>query len=76
MEMHPADQELSKAQFLDFLRDHYGITTGLYSGLWQRFQSDLASQARDYWAHGGAIAFITPEGIVKPFNDLNPNGRQ
>ena len=76
MTMHPADQELAKAAFLDHLMAHYGITNGLYSGLWQRFQSDLATQARDYWAHGGAFAFITPEGIVKPFNDLNPNGRQ
>ena len=58
MTMHPADQEAAKALFLDQLMQHYGITTGCYSGLWQRYQQDLATQARDTWAQG--ITDITP----------------
>jgi hypothetical protein len=58
MTLHPADQETAKALFLDQLMQHYGITTGTYTGLWQRYQQDLAAQARDAWAAGHT--HITP----------------
>jgi hypothetical protein len=52
MTLHPADQETAKAAFLDHLREHYADTTGTYTGLWQRFQHDLAVATRDAWAKG------------------------
>jgi hypothetical protein len=76
MTMHPADQETAKAAFLDHLREAYGITTGTYTGLWQRYQQDLATQARETWASGGSIALISHEGRVTCLNSLAPNGRQ
>lgn len=38
--------EQSKADFLDALYEFYGCNNGLYSGLFQRFQSDLTEFAR------------------------------
>ena len=76
MTMHPADQETSKAAFLDHLMAAYGITTGTYTGLWQRYCQDLATQARDTWASGGSIALISREGKVRCLHTLAPNGRQ
>ena len=39
-------EEQSKADFLDKLYEFYGCNNGLYTGLYQRFQSDLAEYAR------------------------------
>jgi len=38
--------EQSKADFLDKLYEFYCVNTGLYTGLYQRFQKDLTEFAR------------------------------
>ncbi len=58
MTLHPADQERAKALFLDALYAHYGITTGLYTGLWQRYCIDLAEAARNAYAKGNTILVV------------------
>lgn len=40
------DEEQSKADFLDALYEFYAPGTGCYTGLFQRFQADLAYFAR------------------------------
>lgn len=40
------DDEQSKAEFLDKLYEFYGVSNGLYTGLFQRFQRDLTEFAR------------------------------
>lgn len=40
------DEEQNKADFLDALYEFYGVSNGLYSGLYQRFQSDISEFAR------------------------------
>jgi hypothetical protein len=75
MTMHPADQETAKAAFLDHLREAYGITTGTYTGLWQRYQQDLATKARDCWANGGSVALINNEGKVTCLASLQSHVR-
>lgn len=40
------DEEESKAQFLDALYEFYAPGNGCYTGLFQRFQIDLAEFAR------------------------------
>jgi hypothetical protein len=75
MTMHPADQETAKAAFLDHLLHAYGITSGCYSGLWQRYQQDLATQARDTWASGGSVALINNQGKVTCLTSLQSHVR-
>ena len=40
------EEERGKAEFLDALYQFYAPGTGCYTGLYQRFQSDLADFAR------------------------------
>lgn len=35
-----------KVEFLEKLYDYYGVTSGCYSGLFQRFQNDMISFCR------------------------------
>lgn len=40
------DDEQAKADFIEHLYRFYGRSDGLYTGLWSRFQSDVAKAAR------------------------------
>jgi len=40
------ETEQSKADFIEYLYRFYGKSDGLYTGLWERFKSDVAKAAR------------------------------
>lgn len=40
------DDEKAKADFIEYLYRFYGRSNGLYTGLWDRFKSDVAKAAR------------------------------
>jgi hypothetical protein len=46
LENWSVDDEQSKAEFLDALYDFYAPGTGCYTGLYQRFQSDISEFCR------------------------------
>ena len=39
--------EQRKADFMEFLYELYEVDNGLYTGLWQRFEKDIAVSMRD-----------------------------
>lgn len=47
LEEWDVNAEQRKADFLDYLYELYEVKTGLYTGLWLRFQKDLAECFRD-----------------------------
>lgn len=58
------DEEQSKADFLDALYEFYSPGTGCYTGLFQRFQADLAEFARHLVTHRGfAVADLFKAGL-------------
>lgn len=40
-------EEQLRADFLDYLYEKYGRSNGLYTGLWQQYQDDIALQMRE-----------------------------
>ena len=42
-----------RADFMDFLYETYNPGTGLYSGLWERFKTELAESAQKNFARHG-----------------------
>lgn len=40
------DDEQAKADFIEYLYRFYGRSDGLYTGLWDRFKTDVAKAAR------------------------------
>ena len=40
------DEEQAKSDFIEYLYRFYGRSDGLYTGLWDRFKTDVAKAAR------------------------------
>ena len=53
LENWSVDEEQSKADFLDALYEFYAPGTGCYTGLFQRFQSDITEFCRHAVAQRG-----------------------
>lgn len=45
--MKPHELDLNRARLMDQLYDASGRTNGVYTGLWQEFAGDLATNFRD-----------------------------
>jgi len=53
LENWSVDDEQSKADFLDALYEFYSPGNGCYTGLYQRFQSDISEFCRHLVRHRG-----------------------
>lgn len=64
LENWSVDDEQSKADFLNALYDFYAPGTGCYTGLFQRFQTDLTEFARHLVTQRGyAVEDLFKKGL-------------
>jgi hypothetical protein len=52
----PSEQR--KADFLEFLYEMYSPEDFTYTGLWQRFQVDLAEMFRETWTADSNVDYV------------------
>jgi hypothetical protein len=52
----PSEQK--KADFLEFLYEMYAPEDFTYTGLWQRFQRDLAEMFRETWSGESDVGYV------------------
>jgi hypothetical protein len=53
-----APSEQKKADFLEFLYEMYAPEDFTYTGLWQRFQTDLAEMFRETWTADSNVDYV------------------